>query len=197
MTLTPTALRLDLKCGRGSISQGERCTKGASGARMSSRKWVRSGLALAAGAGLGGAIAAAPELILAKRSIRSPQVKSSFVGGALVGGALTAGGLLLHKRGKIKRQKEENENYAHEKALKTLDKRKNIPENKFFDFYDKEIQKALKDPNRPHPQVGGLDNIYRVPVYAASKRRDSIWAFGLEPRLDKRGTRGPQSAYWA
>jgi len=29
MTLTPTSLRLDLKCGRGAISEGEKCTKGA------------------------------------------------------------------------------------------------------------------------------------------------------------------------
>jgi hypothetical protein len=28
MTLTPATLRLDLKCGRGSISEGEKCTKG-------------------------------------------------------------------------------------------------------------------------------------------------------------------------
>lgn len=28
MTLTPTTIRLDLKCGRGSVSQGEKCTKG-------------------------------------------------------------------------------------------------------------------------------------------------------------------------
>ena len=29
MTLTPAALRLDLKCGKGAISPGEKCTKGA------------------------------------------------------------------------------------------------------------------------------------------------------------------------
>lgn len=28
MTLTPTTLRLDLKCGKGAISEGEKCTKG-------------------------------------------------------------------------------------------------------------------------------------------------------------------------
>lgn len=28
MTLTPITVRLDLKCGRGSVSKGERCTKG-------------------------------------------------------------------------------------------------------------------------------------------------------------------------
>lgn len=28
MTLTPASIRLDLKCGRGSISEGEKCTKG-------------------------------------------------------------------------------------------------------------------------------------------------------------------------
>ena len=29
MTLTPATLRLDLKCGKGAISKGEKCTKGA------------------------------------------------------------------------------------------------------------------------------------------------------------------------
>jgi hypothetical protein len=29
MTLTPSSLRLDLKCGKGAISPGEKCTKGA------------------------------------------------------------------------------------------------------------------------------------------------------------------------
>jgi hypothetical protein len=29
MTLTPSSLRTDLKCGKGAISKGEKCTKGA------------------------------------------------------------------------------------------------------------------------------------------------------------------------
>ncbi len=55
MTLTPAALRLDLKCGRGSISEGEKCTKGrATRAEKpgTTRKLFAAGLAAAAlGAG--------------------------------------------------------------------------------------------------------------------------------------------------
>jgi len=63
MALTPATLRLDLKCGRGSISEGEKCTKGAAQqvqpARQSQVKRSRNKaiktvlLAAALGAGIG------------------------------------------------------------------------------------------------------------------------------------------------
>lgn len=48
MTLTHTSLRLDLKCGKGAISEGEKCTKGPAtkvepASRPSARKWGKAG----------------------------------------------------------------------------------------------------------------------------------------------------------
>ena len=41
MALTPATLRLDLKCGRGAISEGEKCTKGAAQRIQQSNKFLR------------------------------------------------------------------------------------------------------------------------------------------------------------
>lgn len=56
MTLTPSTVRLDLKCGKGSISPGEKCTKGAAQRRQETVKRVGQ-VALAAGLIAGAAIA--------------------------------------------------------------------------------------------------------------------------------------------
>ena len=56
MTLTPATVRLDLKCGKGSISPGEKCTKGAAQRRQETVKRVGQ-VALAAGLIAGAAIA--------------------------------------------------------------------------------------------------------------------------------------------
>jgi len=52
MTLTPTTIRLDLKCGNGAISEGEKCTKGNATAvkpnkKSRSKSGIKSGLAKA------------------------------------------------------------------------------------------------------------------------------------------------------
>ena len=57
MALTPASVRLDLKCGNGAISEGEKCTKGpaqkASG-RGTRRKWRRTKKNASVAAVLGG-----------------------------------------------------------------------------------------------------------------------------------------------
>lgn len=52
MALTPATVRLDLKCGKGSISPGEKCTKGAAqkAKTIASSAAVLGGLAINAGA---------------------------------------------------------------------------------------------------------------------------------------------------
>lgn len=59
MTLTPASLRLDLKCGKGAISEGEKCNKGLSTRSITSKeksaKAQRVVKALTIGAGITGA----------------------------------------------------------------------------------------------------------------------------------------------
>lgn len=50
MTLTPRTIRNDLKCGKGAISKGEKCTKGAAQAVIEKAAPIALGLGLAAGA---------------------------------------------------------------------------------------------------------------------------------------------------
>jgi hypothetical protein len=59
MTLTPSTVRLDLKCGRGAISEGEKCTKGAAqrSAKKSNTVKTAAKVALVAGAVLGAGLA--------------------------------------------------------------------------------------------------------------------------------------------
>jgi hypothetical protein len=59
MTLTPSTVRLDLKCGNGSISQGEKCTKGTAQGATKKTNTVKTAakVALVAGAALGAGLA--------------------------------------------------------------------------------------------------------------------------------------------
>ena len=61
MTLTPATLRTDLKCGKGSISKGEKCTKGAATTvdpkAPGKGKGIGTALKVAAGVALVGAAA--------------------------------------------------------------------------------------------------------------------------------------------
>ena len=50
MTLTPSTVRCDLKCGKGAISKGEKCTKGAAQEVIEKAAPIALGLGLAAGA---------------------------------------------------------------------------------------------------------------------------------------------------
>lgn len=50
MTLSPRTIRLDLKCGKGAISEGEKCTKGAAQKVVEKVAPIALGLGLAAGA---------------------------------------------------------------------------------------------------------------------------------------------------
>lgn len=50
MTLTPSTVRNDLKCGKGAISKGEKCTKGAAQEVIEKAAPIALGLGLAAGA---------------------------------------------------------------------------------------------------------------------------------------------------
>ena len=60
MAITPAALRLDLKCGRGAISAGEKCTKGTATKRRVVKTAAKIALGAGAAAGLtAGAIYAA------------------------------------------------------------------------------------------------------------------------------------------
>lgn len=97
--------RLDLKCGRGAISPGEKCTKG-TGSR------VRTAAKIALGAGIGAAALATPSFMSGKRTghlTHGHQANPGMAGGlanaavpavagAVAGGALTAGAMAL--RGK-------------------------------------------------------------------------------------------------
>jgi len=57
MTLTPATLRTDLKCGKGSISEGEKCTKGAATKRApragKTERFLKRAGVIGAGASLG------------------------------------------------------------------------------------------------------------------------------------------------
>ena len=53
MTLTPVSLRLDLKCGKGAISKGEKCTKGA--AKQVNQPLNKAGAVVQMAGGLGAA----------------------------------------------------------------------------------------------------------------------------------------------
>lgn len=59
MTLTPALLRLDLKCGNGSISPGEKCTKGTGqgAAKKSTKVKTAAKVALIAGSVIGAGLA--------------------------------------------------------------------------------------------------------------------------------------------
>lgn len=95
------AERLDLKCGKGSISKGEKCTKGAATAvekqPISIRKGVKAGAQIGGGLGaaqgaIGGALLGGPKGALAGAAIGA-------LGGALQGAVIGGGVQVARKAG--------------------------------------------------------------------------------------------------
>lgn len=96
--LTPSIIRLDLKCGKGAISKGEKCTKGATTEAVSNRPSIRSGARTGFKWGAGvGAVTGIASGALAARSLgmSAPAAigLTTMAGmeGALKGGLLGAG----------------------------------------------------------------------------------------------------------
>ena len=126
MSLTPTTLRNDLKCGKGAISKGEKCTKGpATKAKPKASNTIRNvALGVGGAALLGGAALATKRGLAARRlaakptgdtpAARKAQIKSVFteakgmgLGVSIAGAGLSAAGagLIANEASKDWRQR--------------------------------------------------------------------------------------------
>lgn len=76
MTLTPSTVRQDLKCGKGAISKGEKCTKGPATATKPNNTIRNIALGVGGAAVLGGVALGATKVRAARRAAQAPLGKS-------------------------------------------------------------------------------------------------------------------------
>lgn len=156
MTLTPGFVRVDIKCGNGSISQGEKCHKGNATQKAVTAGSVGRAVGLvAAGVGVGlGAIAlgktakgqrAASQLLASAKKAR--YAPSNFFG-----------------RRRIKALK----NKPMPQAMTVREATGMGPHNKFVDPWD------------PTPAAPPVPKVLR-----RFAKRDAVWADGFSPGLDQ------------
>jgi hypothetical protein len=163
------AERLDLKCGKGSISKGEKCTKGAATAvekqPISIRKGVKAGAQIGGGLGaaqgaIGGAMLGGPKGALAGAAIGA-------LGGALQGAVIGGGVQVARKAGAAYgRSRERNRNVQAGIAKLNPKFKKQYATAKAKGASRQELtQLSIK-------QAGEIDKLM-------NKRRDSPYAAGF------------------
>jgi uncharacterized protein YcfJ len=166
------AERLDLKCGKGSISKGEKCSKGAATAAENAPISIRKGLKVGAkiggglgavqGAMLGGALGGGPGGALAGAAIGAA---SGALQGAVIGGGVQA----VRKVGAAYgRGRERNRNVQAGIAKLNPKFKKQYETAKARGASRQELtQLSIK-------QAGEIDKLM-------NKRRDSVYAAGFTP----------------
>ena len=159
MTLTPSSVRADLKCGRGSISPGEKCSKGPA-TKAGAPRGRAVGRALAKGAGKVAMTAGAAMMGGAMFNFKPGADPSrQWARGA----ALMGAGSGLHKIG-------EGKTKAGLKDLGAAALSAGVTEGGHAAL-------ALYR-NRKNKRRETLERIYRGP---SANRGDSVWAAGFEP----------------
>jgi uncharacterized protein YcfJ len=170
------AERLDLKCGKGSISKGEKCSKGAATAAENAPISIRKGLKVGAkiggglgavqGAMLGGALGGGPGGALAGAAIGAAS-------GALQGAVIGGGVQVARKAGAAYgRSRERNRNVQAGIAKLNPKFKKQYETAKARGASRQELtQLSIK-------QAGEIDKLM-------NKRRDSVYAAGFSPELDQ------------
>ena len=163
------AERLDLKCGKGAISKGEKCTKGAATAvekqPISIRKGVKAGAQIGGGLGaaqgaIGGAMLGGPKGALAGAAIGA-------LGGALQGAVIGGGVQVARKAGAAYGRNRERNKAVQTEIKQQWDK-----------TWKKEREAAYKTKNTAtivaveNKQAREIDKIM-------NKRRDSPYASGF------------------
>jgi len=163
------ATRLDLKCGKGAISKGEKCTKGAAttaeNAPISIRKGMKLGAKIGGGLGvaqgaLGGALMGGPKGALAGAAIGA-------LGGALQGAVIGGGVQVARKAGAAYGRNRERNKAVQAEIKQQWDK-----------TWKKEREAAYKTKNTAtivaveNKQAREIDKIM-------NKRRDSPYASGF------------------
>jgi len=165
------AQRLDLKCGKGSISKGEKCTKGsataAESAPISIRKGMKLGAKIGGGLGvaqgaLGGAVLGGPAGALAGAAVGA-------LGGALEGAVIGGGVQVARKAGAAYGRSRERNRKVQAGIAKLNPKfKKQYETAKARGASRQELtQLSIK-------QAGEIDKLM-------NKRRDSVYAAGFTP----------------
>jgi hypothetical protein len=169
------AERLDLKCGKGSISKGEKCSKGAAtaveSAPISIRKGMKLGAKIGGGLGvaqgaLGGALLGGPAGALAGAAVGA-------LGGALEGAVIGGGVQVARKAGAAYGRSRERNRKVQAGIAKLNPKfKKQYEAAKARGASRQELtQLSIK-------QAGEIDKLM-------NKRRDSVYAAGFTADLDQ------------
>jgi hypothetical protein len=180
MNLTPSTLRTDLKCGKGSISKGEKCTKGAAtavekplpsireGARVGAKYGSRINAAVGAAQGaIGGGMIAGPGGALGGAVIGAA---GGYIGGAIQGALLGAGVNAARKTGAAYGRSRERNRKVQAGIAKLNPKfKKQYAAAKAKGASRQELtQLSIK-------QAGEIDKL----MNKVNKRRDSVYASGF------------------
>ena len=158
MALTPASLRLDLKCGNGAISEGEKCTKGPA-TRVTAKQTNSSESAKSK-----------PKPSLTRSTLRAAKGFAEFVGPDMAADLLLTGGSVLLGRGLLGRRRQ---SYRYRQASRTA--RRTINRVRFG------------PPSRRYgPRRDSLIQHYAPVQLQPPTRRDACWKgyeqVGMKPK---------------
>ena len=175
MTLTPATVRFDLKCGKGAISEGEKCTKGAA-QRVQPKKGEKprssaGKKALMTAAAIGGGAA----LLRTGLDIRSQRRRSA--------------GLALNKIKRLKAKGNDTLVAALKSAKNSNEMFPNNPlmqQRSYFNIMQAKTTRGLARQAAKESLSELKTMVPKSPARrrAARRRRDSIFADGFSPELD-------------